>query len=33
VAWPAEDDLADGKITQAEFEQIIKDAKLKWLGE
>ena len=33
VAWPAEDDLADGKITQAEFNQIIKDAKFKWLGE
>ncbi|MBQ4863040.1 hypothetical protein J8L98_15245 [Pseudoalteromonas sp. MMG013] len=33
VAWPAEDDLADGKITQAEFNKIIKDAKFKWLGE
>lgn len=33
VAWPAEDDLADGKITQAEFDKIIKDAKFKWLGE
>ena len=33
VAWPAEDDLANGKITQAEFNKIIKDAKFKWLGE
>lgn len=33
VAWPAEDDLANGNITQAEFNKIIKDAKFKWLGE
>jgi len=33
VAWPAEDDLASGKITQAEFNKIVKDAKFKWLGE
>ncbi len=33
VAWPAEDDLANGKITQAEYNKIIKDAKFKWLGE
>lgn len=33
VAWPAEGDLASGEITQAEFNNIIKDAKLKWLGE
>ena len=33
VAWPAEDDLANGKITQDEFNKVIKDAKFKWLGE
>ena len=33
VAWPAEDDLSNGKITQAEFNKIIKEAKFKWLGE
>ena len=33
IAWPAEDDLANRKITQAEFDKIIKDAKFKWLGE
>jgi len=33
VAWPAEDDLASEKITKAEYNKIIKDAKFKWLGE
>ncbi|MDP2562336.1 hypothetical protein [Psychrobium sp. 1_MG-2023] len=33
VAWPAEDDLASGKITKTEFIKIIKEAKFKWLGE
>ena len=33
VAWPAEDDLENGKITQADFNKIINDAKFKWLGE
>ena len=33
VAWAAEDDLANGKITQAEFNKIIEEAKSKWLGE
>ena len=33
VMWLAEDDLANGKITQAEFNEIDKMAKLKWLGE
>lgn len=33
VVWPAEGDLANGKITQPEFNKIIKDAKFKWLGE
>lgn len=33
IAWSAEDDLANGKITQAEFNKKIKDAKFKWLGE
>ncbi|TRX56837.1 hypothetical protein [Thalassomonas sp. M1454] len=33
VVWPAEDDLNDDKITQVEFNKIIKDAKFKWLGE
>ncbi|WP_440877011.1 hypothetical protein [Thalassotalea sp. PLHSN55] len=33
VAWSAEDDLAHGKISQAEFNRIIKEAKFKWLGE
>ncbi|MEW6997396.1 hypothetical protein AADZ86_06815 [Colwelliaceae bacterium BS250] len=29
----AEDDLADRKIAEAEFEQRVNDAKLNWLGE
>ena len=33
VIWVAEDDLANGKITQTEFNEIDKTAKLKWLGE
>ena len=33
VAWPAEEDLASGKINQAEFDKVIKDAKFNWLGE
>jgi len=33
IAWPAEDDLASGKITETEFNKIVKDAKLNWLGE
>jgi len=33
VVWPAEDDLANGKITDTEFNKIVKDAKLNWLGE
>jgi len=33
VAWPAEDDLARGKITEAEFNKIVKEAKFRWLGE
>lgn len=32
VAWKADSDLASGTITKAEFNKIIKDAKLKWLG-
>jgi len=33
VVWPAEDDLAAGKISEAKFNQIVKKAKLIWLGE
>jgi len=33
VIWGAEEDLANGKITEAEFNEIDKTAKLKWLGE
>jgi hypothetical protein len=33
VIWAAEGDLANGKITEAEFNKIDKTAKLKWLGE
>jgi hypothetical protein len=33
VIWAVEDDLANGKITEAEFNKIYKTAKLKWLGE
>jgi len=32
VIWGAEEDLANGKITEAEFNEIDKTAKLKWLG-
>ena len=31
--WAAEDDLANGKISEVEFDDIDKVAKLKWLGE
>jgi len=31
--WKAEADLANGKITQTEFDKRIDDAKFKWLGE
>ncbi len=31
--WLAEDNLANGKLTQIEFKEIIKKAKFKWLGE
>jgi hypothetical protein len=33
VAWPAQDDLITGKINQAEFDRIVKNAKYIWLGE
>jgi len=33
VVWPAEDDLADGKISQAEFDKLEKKAKFIWHGE
>ena len=33
VTWKAEDDLADGKISQDQFDNIVADAKFKWLGE
>lgn len=33
VTWKAEDDLADGKISQNQFDNIVTDAKFKWLGE
>ena len=29
----AEDNLANSKITQAEFDKTVNDAKFKWLGE
>lgn len=32
IVWSAEDDLATGKITKAEFKKIVKDAKFIWLG-
>ena len=31
--WPAEEQLANGEISQAEFDQLMKKAKQKWLGE
>jgi hypothetical protein len=33
VVWSAEDDLASKKITEAEFNKLISDAKLIWHGE
>jgi hypothetical protein len=33
IVWSAEDDLAAGKITEAEFNKLTEDAKLIWLGE
>ena len=33
VVWVAEDDLANGLISEAEFDKILKQAKRKWLGE
>lgn len=33
VVWPAQDDLDAGKVSQEEFDQIVKKAKLIWLGE
>jgi hypothetical protein len=33
VVWPARDDLADGKISQAEFNKIEKKAKFIWHGQ
>ncbi|GGA90550.1 hypothetical protein GCM10011369_35850 [Neiella marina] len=33
VIQSAEEDLATGKVTQAEFDEITKAAKLQWLGE
>jgi hypothetical protein len=33
IVRPAEDDLDSGKITKNEFNKIVKDAKLNWLGE
>lgn len=33
VTWKAEDDLANGTISQNQFDRIVEDAKLKWLGE
>lgn len=33
VVWPAEDDLAEGKISQKEFDEIVQKAKYLWLGE
>ena len=33
ITWSAEDDLVNGKITQTEYNKVIKDAKFKWLGE
>lgn len=33
VVWSAEDNLASGQITRTQFDNIMKDAKLKWLGE
>ena len=33
IVWSAENDLASGKITKAEFNKIVKEAKFIWLGE
>ena len=33
IVWSAEDELANGTISQAEFNKVIKNAKFKWLGE
>lgn len=33
TVFSAESDLANGKITQAEFDKIEKEARSKWLGE
>ena len=33
IVWPAKDDLNSGKITENEFNKIVNDAKLNWLGE
>jgi hypothetical protein len=33
LIWAAEGDLANGKITGAEFNEIDNTAELKWLGE
>lgn len=33
VTWQAEKDLASRKITQDEFDQIVANAKVIWLGE
>ncbi|WP_286266967.1 hypothetical protein [Thalassotalea atypica] len=33
IVWPAKDDLANGKITAAEFDKLEKEARFKWLGE
>ena len=32
TVWLAEDDLTNDKITQTEYDEIIKEAKFKWLG-
>ncbi len=32
LIWQAENQLASGKITKAEFNQVIKNAKFTWLG-
>jgi len=33
VLWPVEDDLANGKINQVQFNQLKKEARFIWLGE
>jgi len=33
IVWPAESELASGKMTKTEFNKIEKEARLKWLGE